>query len=130
VSARVLVVEDDALSLKLMLDVLEASGFETCAVGDGTLALPTAIEFGADVVVMDIGLPGIDGVEATRLLKQDPRTQSIPVVAVSAFAMPADELRMREAGCDAFLTKPLKLQDLVATVRRLAGSSAASNLQG
>ena len=126
---RVLVVEDDALGLKLMLDVLEVSGFQTRAVGDGSLALSAAIEFAADLIVMDIGLPGVDGVEATRRLKLDPRTQTIPVVAVSAFAMPADESRMREAGCDAFLTKPVRLQDLVATVRALAVSGASGRLE-
>jgi two-component system cell cycle response regulator DivK len=118
-----LIVEDDGLSLKLMRDALRAAGCETREVGDGGEALEQALEFDADLVVMDIGLPGIDGVEATRQLKADDRTSGIPVVAVSAFAMPEDERRMREAGCAAFLTKPIKLQEFVNVVRALAGQA-------
>lgn len=121
-TARILIVEDDGLSLKLIRDALQAGGYETCEVGDGGGALEQAVDFAADLVVMDIGLPGIDGVEATRQLKADERTSRIPVVAVSAFAMPDDERRMREAGCAAFLTKPIKLQQLVSVVAELAGA--------
>ena len=121
---RVLIVEDDALSLKLMRDALRAGGFETREIGEGGEALQQAIDFAADLVVMDIGLPGIDGITATRQLKQDRRTSSIPVVAVSAFAMPDDERRMREAGCAAFLTKPIKLRDFVRVVSDHAAPSS------
>lgn len=118
-SPRVLIAEDDALSLKLMRDALQAGGFETSEIGDGSLAVDAAVAFPPDLIVMDIGLPGLDGIEATRLLRADRRTASIPVVAVTAFAMAEDERRMREAGCDAFLTKPLKLRELLAVIRGL-----------
>lgn len=117
--SRVLLVEDDALSLKLMRDILHAHGFETSEVSDGSEVLERAAAFGPDIVVMDIGLPGLSGVEATRLLKSGEPTRHVPVMAVTAFAMPDDERRMREAGCDAFLTKPLKLQEFVETVKAL-----------
>ena len=118
-SKRVLLVEDDALSLKLMRDVLQAHGFETAESGDGEGALAAAAESPPDLIVMDIGLPGIDGVETTRRLRAITGTRNIPIVAVTAFAMPGDEQRMFEAGCDAFLTKPLRLSDLVATAEQL-----------
>lgn len=117
--SRVLLVEDDALSLKLMRDILHAHGFDTSEVSDGSEVLERAAAFGPDIVVMDIGLPGLSGVEATRLLKSGEPTRHVPVMAVTAFAMPDDERRMREAGCDAFLTKPLKLQEFVETVKAL-----------
>lgn len=122
-SRTVLIVEDDALSMKLTRDVLQAYGFSTRECGDGREAVATAVSTGADLIVMDIGLPGMDGIEATRLLKQNPLTKGIPVIAVTAFAMPDDERRMRDAGCDAFLTKPLRLQDLVAAVQGLIGGA-------
>jgi two-component system cell cycle response regulator DivK len=118
-NARVLIVEDDDLSSKLMRDVLQAKGFETWVVTDGADALSAAIEFDVGLVVMDVGLPNIDGAAATRLLRADPQTREIPVLAVSAYAMPDDEKRMREAGCDAFLKKPLKFQDFVRMAKEL-----------
>ena len=118
-SRRILLVEDDALSLKLMRDLLQAHGFQTEETGEGASAVALAIQSPPDLIVMDIGLPGIDGVEATRRLRADTRTSDIPIVAVTAFAMPGDEQRMLEAGCNAFLTKPLRLSDLVATAEGL-----------
>jgi two-component system cell cycle response regulator DivK len=125
-STRILIVEDDGLSLKLMRDALRAVGFDTRETGAGDDALELAVDFAADLVVMDIGLPGIDGVEATRQLKADERTNRIPVVAVSAFAMQDDERRMREAGCSVFLTKPIRLGELVNVVAELVGRANRS----
>jgi two-component system, cell cycle response regulator DivK len=119
VTRRVLLVEDDALSLKLMRDVLQAHWYETVEATSGLDALQLASDVVPDLVIMDIGLPGIDGVEATRRLKAAPATAAIPVVAVTAFAMAGDEDRMREAGCDAHFTKPLRLTELVSTVESL-----------
>jgi two-component system cell cycle response regulator DivK len=116
---RVLIVEDDPLTSKLTRDVLQANGFETQEIGDGSAALSTAVDMRVGLIVMDIGLPGLDGVEATRVLKADPRTAEIPVVAVTAYVMPGDDERMRRAGCDAFLTKPLRLLELVKVVESL-----------
>jgi two-component system cell cycle response regulator DivK len=119
----VLLAEDDPLSLKLMRDVLQANGFQTVEVMNGTEAVEHAARILPDVVVMDVGLPGLDGVEATRMIKA---TRTVPVVAVTAYAMPADEQRMRGAGCDAFLTKPLRFAEFVEVVRNLSGSPAVS----
>ena len=118
---RILLVEDDPLSLKLMRDVLRAHGYETEEVSNGLEVMDRAIASSADLVVMDIGLPGLDGREATRQMKAAPATRGIPVVVVTAFAMQGDEERMREAGCDAYLAKPLRFSELVEVVNGLLG---------
>jgi two-component system, cell cycle response regulator DivK len=115
----VLLVEDDALSLKLMKDVLEANSYEVAQATNGPDALSMLNREIPDLVVMDIGLPGMDGVEVTRLMKQDSKTARVPVLAVSAYAMPEDEKRMRDTGCDAFITKPLHFAEFVAEIGRL-----------
>jgi two-component system cell cycle response regulator DivK len=117
----VLLAEDDSLSLKLMRDVLQVNGFETIDVANGAEAVELATRRAPDLIVMDIGLPGLDGVEATRQIKASSVTKDIPVVAVTAYAMPRDEERMRQAGCDAYLTKPLRFADFVSTVKALIG---------
>jgi two-component system, cell cycle response regulator DivK len=115
----VLLVEDDALSLKLMKDFLEAHGYAVAQAANGPDALSLLQMLAPNLVVMDIGLPGMDGIEVTRRLKANAATAAIPLFAVSAYAMPGDEARMREAGCDAFMTKPLRFTDFVAEVGRL-----------
>jgi two-component system cell cycle response regulator DivK len=110
-------VEDDPLSLKLMRDVLQGYGYRTLEAGSGSEAVAISEQQLPSAVVMDIGLPGMDGVEATRLIKSRGLT---PVIAVTAYAMPGDEERMRRAGCDAFLTKPLRFAEFVSVVQRLA----------
>ena len=116
---RILLVEDDPISLKLMRDVLQASGYTTEEVTNGVDALTQASESVVDLIVMDIGLPGRDGVETTRCLRLTPRTRAIPIVAVTAYAMPGDEERIRRAGCDAYLTKPLRFAEFMAVVHGL-----------
>lgn len=116
---RILLVEDDPVSLKLMRDVLQTSGYETGEVSNGLDALACVELFAPDLVVMDIGLPGLDGIETTRRLKAAPTTRAIPVVAVTAYAMPGDEERMRAAGCDAHLVKPFRFTEFVEVVRSL-----------
>lgn len=116
---RILLVEDDPLSLKLMRDVLRAHGYDTEEVSNGLEVMERAITCSPDLVVMDIGLPGIDGCEATRQVKAAPETSGIPVVVVTAFAMQGDEERMRAAGCDAYLAKPLRFSELVDVVNGL-----------
>lgn len=123
--ARVLLVEDDALSLKLMRDVLQAHGYLVDEATNGTDGLALARQQSPDLIVMDIGLPAMDGVEVTRSLKADPMTVSVPVVAVTAYAMPSDEERMRRAGCDAFLTKPLRFSEFVSVIGRLLAGPAS-----
>ena len=106
------------MKLRRMAPGLLAAAFLACS-DDGPTAIEVARSHCPEIVLLDIGLPGIDGVEATRLLKADVRTRETPVVAVTAYAMPDDERRMRDAGCDAFLTKPLKLQELVSIAEGL-----------
>jgi two-component system, cell cycle response regulator DivK len=119
----ILLVEDDPLSLKLMRDVLQAHGYQTSEISNGKEVLAVAGQRVPDLIVMDVGLPGMDGVEATKSLKGAASTRNVPVLAVTAYAMPADEERMRNAGCEAFLTKPLHFSDFVAVVQGLLGIS-------
>ncbi len=120
---RILIAEDDPVSLKLVRDVLEANEYETDCVTSGEAALREASEFKPHLIVMDIRLPGIDGLEATRRLKANPATAPIPIIAVTAHAMPEDEARILAAGCQAYLPKPLRFGEFVAVVKQLLGGS-------
>jgi two-component system, cell cycle response regulator DivK len=120
---RVLLVEDDSVSLKLMRDVLAASGYETSEATNGLDALARVGEAPVDLIVMDIGLPDLDGVEVTRRLRDAPATRAIPVIAVTAYAMPGDEQRVLAAGCDRYLTKPLSFASFVDEVRSILGEA-------
>ena len=120
---RILIVEDDPISLKLARDVLQVSGYETEEVTNGEKALVRASQSKPDLIVMDIGLPGIDGLEATRRLKSDTDTEGIPIIAVTANAMPGDQEKTLEAGCQAYLPKPLRFMEFVATVKQLLGDT-------
>ena len=116
---RILIVEDDPVSLKLVRDVLQAHGYETEEVMAGEEAVTKAAQLRPDLIVMDIRLPGIDGLEATRRLKSDPSTEGIPIIAVTAHAMPEDEARILAAGCQAYLSKPLRFAEFVSVVKGL-----------
>lgn len=116
----VLLVEDNPRNLKLARDVLEYAGFAVTAVTTGEEALPAARLGMPDVILMDLQLPGIDGHAALEQLRADPRTSGIPVVAVSAFAMPADRERALGSGFDGYLEKPISVRDLPDEVRRHA----------
>ena len=105
--ARVLVVEDNAINLELMVALLEREGCEALVAETADVALRLARTARPDLILMDVQLPGMTGYEATRHLKADPTTTAIPVVALTAQAMRGDEDRAAEAGCAAFLTKPL-----------------------
>ena len=107
------------MSRKLARDVLQAHGYETEEVTNGEEAVAKAIEMKADLIVMDIRLPGIDGLEVTRRLKSDPCTERIPIIAVTAHAMPGDEKQTLEAGCQAYLPKPIRFMEFVSTVNSL-----------
>lgn len=113
-----LIVEDNALNLKLMKDLLEASGISTLQTKDGKEALDLARAHKPDVVLMDIQLPDVSGLDVTRWLKADPDLKHIPVIAVTALALRGDEERVREAGCDAYITKPISVSSFLAVVRR------------
>ncbi|MBI5592764.1 MAG: response regulator [Deltaproteobacteria bacterium] len=112
----ILVVEDDPLNMKLIRDVLTHRGDTVLNAGNGRKGVDLAIEKNPDLILMDIQLPVMDGVEATRLIKTDPSTRHIPVVALTGYAMDEDEKRMREAGCDGYLSKPFKLKKLFQVI--------------
>jgi two-component system cell cycle response regulator DivK len=115
---RVLVVEDNAVSMKLFRDVLLATGYRTLEATTGRQAVELAVEHAPDLVLMDIQLPDIDGVEALSRLRANERTASIPVLAVTAQAMQGDQERFLAAGFDDYISKPVNIVELVGTVRR------------
>lgn len=117
----VLIVEDNALNMRLFNDLLEAFGYRTVKTRDGLQAVALAQEHRPDLIVMDIQLPGISGLEITERLKADPELKSIPVLAVTAFAMRGDEQRIRDRGCEAYLSKPISVTTFLDTVRRFIG---------
>lgn len=117
-AATILVVEDNDRNLKLVRDVLEHAGFRVVAASSGETGVDLAVEQPPDLVLLDLGLPGIDGHEALRRLRASPRTRALPVVAVTAYAMAADRARALEAGFDGYLEKPLDVRSLPLDVRR------------
>ncbi len=118
---RILIVEDNALNMKLLRDVLEAYGYETITTGEGAAAFPLACEQQPDLILMDLQLPDISGFDAVRRLKGDAQTRTIPVVAVTAFAMSGDERKALTSGCDAYVSKPIALRDFIQVVERFIG---------
>jgi two-component system cell cycle response regulator DivK len=122
---RVLIVEDNETSMKLFRDVLAATGYRTLEAATGGQALELAVEHGPDLVLMDIQLPDIDGVEALRRLRADERTASVSVLALTAQAMHGDRERFLAAGFDGYIAKPVDILELVDTVRRYCDERAA-----
>ncbi len=114
----VLVVEDNELNMKLFHDLLEANGYEILQTRDGLEALRMARQYRPDLILMDIQLPEVSGLEVTKWIKEDDTLKSIPVVAVTAFAMKGDEQKIREGGCEAYIAKPISVTDFLETVRR------------
>ena len=114
---RILVVEDNDRNLKLVRDVLSHAGFDVVEARSGEQGVALAQEETPDLVLMDLGLPGIDGSESLRQLRATPSTAAVPVVAVTAYAMPEDRERTRQAGFDGFLTKPIDIRALPDQVR-------------
>ena len=117
----VLIVEDNELNMKLFHDLLDAHGYKTILTRNGLDALQLAREHRPNLILMDIQLPEISGLEVTRWLKEDEELRSIPVVAVTAFAMKGDEERIRSGGCEAYLSKPISVALFLDTVRRFIG---------
>jgi two-component system, cell cycle response regulator DivK len=115
---RILVVEDNEKNMKLFRDVLSASGYSTLEASTGEQAIELATEHRPDLVLMDIGLPDIAGVEVLGRLRADVRTAPIPVLALTAEAMQGDRERFLDAGFDGYLSKPVNIVELVETVRR------------
>jgi two-component system cell cycle response regulator DivK len=120
---RILIVEDNELNMKLLRDVLEAYGYATITTAEGGAALGLARENRPDLILMDLQLPDISGFDAVRRLKDHEETGTIPVVAVTAFAMVGDERRALTSGCDAYLAKPILLRDFLNLVERFIGAA-------
>jgi len=117
----VLIVEDNELNMKLFNDLLDAHGYQTLQTRSGIEALKIARERRPDLILMDIQLPEVSGLEVTRWLKDDEELREIPVVAVTAFAMKGDEQRIRQGGCEAYISKPISIGTFLETVRRYLG---------
>lgn len=119
----VLIVEDNELNMKLFHDLLAANGFRTVQTRNGFEALDLARTHKPDLILMDIQLPEVSGLEVIKWLKDDEALRAIPVIAVTAFAMKGDEERIRAGGCEAYISKPISVMAFLETVRRFAGMS-------
>ena len=119
----VLIVEDNELNMKLFNDLLEAHGYRTIQTRSGNEALDLARSNRINLILMDIQLPGVSGLEVIRWLKDDETLRTIPVVAITAFAMKGDEEKIRQGGCEAYLSKPISVVKFLETV----GAYASEN---
>ena len=115
---RILIVEDNELNLKLLNDILDFHGYTTIVTGKGAEAVAMARQYRPDLILLDIQLPDIPGTGVARALKADPQTRAIPIIAVTAFAMPGDRQKILESGCDYYVSKPFNLHNLLALVER------------
>jgi two-component system, cell cycle response regulator DivK len=122
----VMVVDDNVINLKVLRLLLEAEGFEPVCAGDAEEARATLQKIRPWLILMDIQLPGMDGLELTRRLKADAATRDIVIVAVTSYAMKGDEERMLAAGCDAYVAKPIDIHDLPKLIRRLEARPPAA----
>lgn len=120
-SKTVLIVEDNELNMKLFHDLLDSQGYKTLQTREGLSALALAREHRPDLILMDIQLPEISGLEVTKWLKDDEELSHIPVVAVTAFAMKGDEERIRQGGCEAYISKPISVVHFLDVVRKHLG---------
>jgi two-component system, cell cycle response regulator DivK len=120
----VMIVEDNELNMKLFHDLLEAHGYQTVGTRHGFEALGLARRHRPDLILMDIQLPEVSGLDVTKWLKEDPELHPIPVVAVTAFAMKGDEERIREGGCEAYLSKPISVSRFYETIDHFLGRAA------
>ncbi len=122
-SSRVLVIEDNPVNLELVTALLEEAGCLVLSAGTAATGLRIAVDERPDLILMDVQLPGMSGYEATRCLKADPATASIPVIAITAQAMRGEEIKARQAGCDAYLAKPLETHVFRDLLQRFIGNS-------
>jgi two-component system cell cycle response regulator DivK len=114
----ILIVEDNDLNMKLFHDLLEAHGYRILQTKDGMESLKLARQHRPDLILMDIQLPEVSGLEVTKWLKEDDELKSIPVIAVTAFAMKGDEEKIREGGCEAYIAKPISVANFLQTIAR------------
>lgn len=120
---KILIVEDNELNMKLFNDLLRAHGYETIQTRSGTEAIELARRHHPDLILMDIQLPEVSGLDVTRWIKEDEELHAIPVIAVTAFAMKGDEERIRKGGCEAYISKPISVARFMETVRRYVGDA-------
>ncbi|MBF0342626.1 MAG: response regulator [Nitrospirae bacterium] len=116
---KILVIEDNPLNMKLASDVLRREGYAVLQATDADHGINIAIQEQPDLILMDIQLPGMDGLTATRFLKGSENTKHIKIIALTAFAMKGDEERMIEAGCNAYVSKPIRYKEFIATVKSI-----------
>lgn len=114
---KIMIVEDNELNMKLFNDLLEAHGYETVTTRDGTKALGIAHEAKPDLILMDIQLPEVSGLDITRQMKGEDDLKDIPVIAVTAFAMKGDEDKIRECRCEGYVSKPISIASFIETIR-------------
>jgi two-component system, cell cycle response regulator DivK len=114
--AKVLIVEDNSANMTLAVFLLQSAGHAVLSARDAEAGMTLARDEQPDLILMDIQLPGMDGLQATALLKQDHTTRAIPVIALTALAMKGDEERIRAAGCDGYIAKPMRYQEFLATI--------------
>src|SRR6478735_12635247 len=122
--ARILIIEDNAANMKLACLLVRNAGHTVLCAVDAETGLTLARSERPDLILMDIQLPGMDGLAATALLKKDPATASIPVIALTAMAMKEDQEKTRAAGCDAYIAKPLRYKELLAAIDELLTKAA------
>jgi two-component system cell cycle response regulator DivK len=116
---KILIVEDNELNMKLFHDLLEVHGYATVQTKDGREAMDLAREHRPDLILMDIQLPEVSGLEVTRWIKADEELRDIPVIAVTAFAMKGDEEKIRSGGCEAYIAKPISISTFLETIEKV-----------
>ena len=112
-----MIVEDNELNMKLFNDLLEAHGYSTVTTRDGTRAVEIARQENPDLILMDIQLPEVSGLDITRQIKMIEELKNIPIIAVTAFAMKGDEDKIRECGCNGYISKPISIMSFIETIR-------------
>lgn len=120
---KILIVEDNDLNLKLFNDLLEAHGYQTVEIRDGLDAVAVVKRHKPDLILMDIQLPEISGLDVTKKIKADKEISDIPIIAVTAFAMKDDEEKILRAGCQAYISKPISIVNFLDTIRKFLGES-------
>lgn len=123
---RILIVEDNPLNLELITDILDASGYVISSATTGADALTLVDRETPDLILMDIQLPGLDGLTVTGMIKEKPGFENIPIIALTAHAMRGDEQKAREAGCDGYISKPIDTRAITKTIQSFLDGTAGN----
>jgi CheY-like chemotaxis protein len=115
---KILVVEDNPMNMELFKDLLEVQGYEVHEATNGQEALDQVKSNEFDLILMDVQLPGMDGLTATKIIREDPKNKDIPIIALTSYAMKGDEERMKEGGCNAYIAKPIDTKEFPRIVAR------------